>query len=219
VKWIKEQFSPPMVIAMLALFVALGGSAYAIGRNSVGTGQLKNNAVTTKKIRNNAVTAAKISGYERIRVKRVASVTGATFDAARTAARRIVLFRAGPFTIYGKCFRDEANDRNYVATYASTSRNGSIMYSDGDEFEGDPFLDRNTAETDREGHYINFDGATGSEFYGMHSTEISLMAPGGTALEARIPIAVKRGNLPGGNGIYGNGHVCLFSGDMTVFSN
>ena len=51
------------VVAYLALFVALGGSAYAashLGRNSVGTKQLKKNAVTAKKIKKNAVTGAKV---------------------------------------------------------------------------------------------------------------------------------------------------------------
>jgi hypothetical protein len=58
------------VVALLALFVALGGSAYAVSKNSVGTKQLKssavhssdiaNGAVTTKKIKNDAVTGAKV---------------------------------------------------------------------------------------------------------------------------------------------------------------
>jgi len=48
-------------IAYLALFVALGGSAWALEANSVGTRQLKNNAVKTKKIANNAVTAPKLA--------------------------------------------------------------------------------------------------------------------------------------------------------------
>jgi len=56
--------SPAFVISLLALFVALGGSAYAatgLSKNSVGTKQLKNNAVTGPKIKNGAVTAAKIN--------------------------------------------------------------------------------------------------------------------------------------------------------------
>jgi hypothetical protein len=56
--------SPAMAVALAALFVALGGSAYAafsVPKNSVGTLQLKKGAVTTKKIRNGAVTAAKIN--------------------------------------------------------------------------------------------------------------------------------------------------------------
>jgi hypothetical protein len=66
--------SPAMVVAMVALFIALGGAGYAavsIPRNSVGTNQLKNFAVTplkvapgaikTKKLRDNAVTTPKIA--------------------------------------------------------------------------------------------------------------------------------------------------------------
>jgi hypothetical protein len=62
------------VIAYLALFVALGGSAYAatqLPKNSVGTKQLKPNAVTTAKIKNGAVTGTKIASN---------TVTGANVD-------------------------------------------------------------------------------------------------------------------------------------------
>jgi hypothetical protein len=54
--------SPALVISMIALIVALGGTAYAssVANNSVGTKQLKNNAVTTKKIKNGAVTTNKL---------------------------------------------------------------------------------------------------------------------------------------------------------------
>lgn len=58
--------SAAMVVSLLALFVALGGTSYAafaLPRNSVGSKQLKKNAVTTKKIKNGAVTAAKINPY------------------------------------------------------------------------------------------------------------------------------------------------------------
>jgi hypothetical protein len=50
-------------LALLALFVALGGTSYAavnLPVNSVGTKQLKRNAVTAKKIRKDAVTGIKI---------------------------------------------------------------------------------------------------------------------------------------------------------------
>jgi hypothetical protein len=59
------------VVSLVALFVALGGSAYAVSKNSVGTKQLKpkavhtsdiaNGAVTTPKIKNDAVTGAKVN--------------------------------------------------------------------------------------------------------------------------------------------------------------
>lgn len=50
--------SPAMAVALLALIVALSGSAYAVTK--VGTKQIKSNAVTTSKIKNKAVTGAKI---------------------------------------------------------------------------------------------------------------------------------------------------------------
>jgi hypothetical protein len=57
--------SPAMVIALIALFVALGGSSYAainaLPKNSVGAKQLKKNAVTGVKIKKGAVTASKIN--------------------------------------------------------------------------------------------------------------------------------------------------------------
>jgi hypothetical protein len=57
--------SPALVVALVALFVALGGTSYAaisaLPANSVGTKQLKNNAVTGSKLANGAITAAKIS--------------------------------------------------------------------------------------------------------------------------------------------------------------
>jgi hypothetical protein len=57
--------SPAMVVSLIALFVALGGTSYAaitsLPVNSVGSAQLKNNAVTGSKLKAGAVTAAKIS--------------------------------------------------------------------------------------------------------------------------------------------------------------
>jgi hypothetical protein len=56
--------SPPLVISVIALFVALGGTTYAatsLPANSVGTAQLQSNAVTAAKIANGAVVPSKIS--------------------------------------------------------------------------------------------------------------------------------------------------------------
>jgi len=56
------KFMKGNAIAMIALFIALGGTASAatLAVNSVGTKQLKKNAVTTVKIKNKAVTTPKI---------------------------------------------------------------------------------------------------------------------------------------------------------------
>src|SRR3954470_13380658 len=52
----KLRGAPAMVIAVSALFVALGG-AYAIGAGFIGTGDLKNQAVTNKKIKKKTIKA------------------------------------------------------------------------------------------------------------------------------------------------------------------
>jgi hypothetical protein len=51
--------APAMVIAVLALFVALGGG-YAIGAGFIGTGDLKNQAVTNKKIKKKTIKANRV---------------------------------------------------------------------------------------------------------------------------------------------------------------
>jgi hypothetical protein len=51
-----------MVIAVIALVAALSGTAYAaLGKNSVGSRQLKAKAVTTGKLADNAVNSAKVA--------------------------------------------------------------------------------------------------------------------------------------------------------------
>jgi hypothetical protein len=49
--------SPALVIALIALFVALGSGAYAASK--IGTKDLKNEAVTGKKLAKNAVKSSK----------------------------------------------------------------------------------------------------------------------------------------------------------------
>jgi len=61
-----------MIVACLALAVSLGGTSVAavaqLGRNSVGTLQLKDGAVTNPKLRSNAVTSAKVANRSLLRV-------------------------------------------------------------------------------------------------------------------------------------------------------
>jgi hypothetical protein len=56
--------APATVIALIALFVSLGGTAYAatnLPANSVGSKQLKSGAVTTRSLRTHAVTGSKVA--------------------------------------------------------------------------------------------------------------------------------------------------------------
>jgi hypothetical protein len=72
---LRPRLSYANVMATIAVFIALGGSAYAfhLGKNSVGSKQLKKNSVTTAKIKKEAVTGAKV---------RKATLTGTQIDAS-----------------------------------------------------------------------------------------------------------------------------------------
>ena len=91
------------VVAYLALFVALGGSAYAaahLGGRTVGTKQLKAGAVTAAKLKKNAVTKAKIK-TGAVDGSKIAdgSVTGTEIDAASMPFSQIVHKARGSSTV------------------------------------------------------------------------------------------------------------------------
>ena len=73
--------SPALVISLIALFIALGGTSYAainaLPKNSVGSKQLKKNAVTASKIKNGAVTASKINA-SGLKVPKATNAVNAT---------------------------------------------------------------------------------------------------------------------------------------------
>lgn len=68
---IRARVSSAHLMAAMALFLALGGTALAVKKNSVGSKQLKNNAVKTSKIATGAVDGTKIKD---------GSVTGTDID-------------------------------------------------------------------------------------------------------------------------------------------
>ena len=60
--------SPPMLVALLALFVALGGSSYAalrLPKNSVGSRQLKKNSVKSSKVKNGSLLVRDFKSSQR----------------------------------------------------------------------------------------------------------------------------------------------------------
>ena len=58
---VRERLSFANVMSVLALFVALGGSAYALKKNSVASKQLKDNGVKNVDLANDAVTSQKVA--------------------------------------------------------------------------------------------------------------------------------------------------------------
>lgn len=53
----RRHFTYANVMSTIGVFIALGGTSYAVARNSIGTPQLRDNAVTSAKVRNGALTA------------------------------------------------------------------------------------------------------------------------------------------------------------------
>ncbi len=148
--------SPSLVISILALFVALGGSAYAASK--VGTKDIKNKAITAAKIKKNAITTAKIKNEAvtgaKIKEASLGAVPNATNSVNSTNAvnaenaknfgrffasgmkkasigQTVPLLTVGPFTITGKC-ADKGGGLTQATQWISTSQVGSSMYSAGD---------------------------------------------------------------------------------------
>ena len=102
-----------MVVAIVALFAALSGTAYAgAGQELVGIRQLKSKAVTSGKIANNAMTSAKVAQNaltgEDINLCALGTVPSATSAAcagnANTVGGHSAACPSGTTLIRGVCF-------------------------------------------------------------------------------------------------------------------
>jgi len=111
--------SPALVVAVIALVAALSGTAFAaLGKNSVGSRQLKAKSVTGGKIANNAVTGAKVangslSGSD-INIAALGTVpsAGSAANAANadTVGGHSASCPSGTVLIRGICFDAGASD-------------------------------------------------------------------------------------------------------------
>jgi hypothetical protein len=103
---IRARLSYGNVIATLALFVALGGAAYAATKapkNSVGTKSIKNNAVKTKKIADAAVTLPKLGGTVLTDAIKITHVDGPAITVPDSESRQdTVTCPAGSQAIAGE---------------------------------------------------------------------------------------------------------------------
>ncbi len=216
-----------------------------IKNKAVSTAKLKGGAITTGKITNDAVTGAKVDesslstvpnatnsaaaelanvatnaqsldGYRTYKQTRIMATSGLTEAAARSAAPENVMFTAGPITIYSKCFTDTSGPpETFAYVYIKTSVNGVIFDSDDDDFSGDSqFLNTDTVETNREilGTSTTPNSAT---IDADSSYATTAFTPGGLSFEMEPALAVKNGTLAGGNGLYGEGNACIFSGSLS----
>jgi len=109
-----------MIVAIVALIASLGGSAYAagkLGKNSVGSRQLKAQAVKTGKIANNAVNGRKVANGslsgEDINLSALGTVPAASSAAqagnANTVGGHAAACPGGTTLIRGVCFDSSSN--------------------------------------------------------------------------------------------------------------
>ncbi|CAN5476245.1 hypothetical protein BH11ACT8_BH11ACT8_06260 [soil metagenome] len=223
----KHLSSAALIVAILALVTALGGTSYAaklitgkdIKNNSVAGKDIKNNSLTGKDIKNKSLTAADLKKGtldDKLASRRVSASSGPSYEDARSNAKEYVLYKKGPLTVYGKCFTDTSSPDTYASIYIKSSANRSVFDSDQDNADGglvDEFLNTNTLEEDSELLYdsVSTDSAT---FYGNHSTEFSAAAANGTMIMGFLTVGAKNGTLAGGNGAYGPGNSCLLGAQV-----
>jgi hypothetical protein len=164
--------SPAFVLAMIALIVALGGTAYALGRNTVGTKQVKNNSLTGKDIKE----------------KKVGPVDGAVkFNKGANEGSTVVLAKNKRFAVVGNCdegdavtpsgfqqpgtwigIRNRGQDNGYADTTDDDDADFDIgdgvafNYQDGGD-EGEAIL--------RNGHWIAVEGSI--DFQSSDTTQFS----------------------------------------------
>ncbi|MGH2959804.1 MAG: hypothetical protein ACRDKE_09375 [Solirubrobacterales bacterium] len=147
---IRRSLNPAMIVAVLALVLAIGGSAVADGlrKNSVTNRAIKKNAVTGIKVKNSSLTGGDIKNtsltgadIDESTLKRVPSASDANTIGGIPASKLTTddtlikfnvpmnrgpagrtLATAGPFTLTGTCFENGATNFD-VRVEATTSVN------------------------------------------------------------------------------------------------
>jgi hypothetical protein len=220
--WAKRP-SPAMIVAMIALFAALGGSAYAakkigsneIKANAITTGKIKKNAITTSKIKKEAVTGAKIN---ETTLGPVPSATNATNAVNATNWSRYVvipitkasvgqtvqLYTNGPFTFYGRC-GDAGGGETEAHTFVTTTEAGSSMSSYEDSYYQADFNPGTEAQIN---YTVDSSGPESNEYDGNYYQAFTAMSPNGsTRLAGSLASAVNYFGSP-----------CSFWGNVTINS-
>jgi hypothetical protein len=201
--------SPALIISMLALFVAIGGSAYAakkigtkeIKKNAITTAKIKKNAVTTAKIKNNAVNGAKVNESTlgpvpsaTDAVNATNAVNAANFARFHTSGLKkaspgetVTLLTVGPFTIIGKCA--DLGAEKVARSYITTSQAGSNLYGYASDYQEGNFNPGIEAELSDEAQgastYVEW-----SSNFGQYSGFRAASADGATILEGESVNAV-----------------------------
>jgi hypothetical protein len=226
-----------MIVAVCALVLAMTGAAVALpGDGKVKADDIKRNAVRSKHVKGQSlkggdlrdetivsrqvgddalapsdVSSLAIADDSLIRVNAFGALTE---SAARGAAPEIKLYEEGDLTVYAKCFRDGTEGDVLGEIYVRAKDGGALIAGD-DGLPGTPgssLLGPGTAEQDRQLDVQQVEETGQAAF---DTSEGAVAAADGTFFSVLSVIGVKQGSLPGGNGAFGEGNVCLFGATTT----
>jgi len=139
-----------MVVAMIALVVAIGGTA--IAATKIGTKQLKNNAVTAKKIKKNAVTASKIKAKAVATGKLAASsvatgkIAASAVTGSKIAASAVTGSKIADGTVTGSKIADGTVTGGKIADGAVTGTKIATNAVDGSKVADDSIDSAKTSD-------------------------------------------------------------------------
>jgi hypothetical protein len=158
-----------------------------------------------------AATANALAGFKKAgKLVRAGATEGADVAAARAAAPEQPLGSSGPFTVYGKCLRDNSVPEVIAEVYARTSESGALLDGQDDLLDGSPaFLNTDTPEEERQID-TQSEAADASSVIEFDDDISTLVSAGLDTVEVHALLAAKRGTLAAGNGPFGDGDSCLF---------
>jgi len=116
----RRRFEPSLVVSVLAVVIAMSGTAYAVGKGEIKSRHLSAGAVTTSKIAPNAVIGAKVKrhslrladlgGHETGRTSTVETAINVPADECR--AENLTLYNPAPPRVVGSLVVGYLTDAN-----------------------------------------------------------------------------------------------------------
>lgn len=175
-----------------------------IQNNAIGRAKIQNGAVNGEKVADGSLSIAKLGDVTVTPLARAAATPGANKEVARGAAPALPLYSNGPLALYGKCYRDVVGSQTTAGVFVASSLPNTV--ASGSE-SPTPLVGPATAEANRVLAEI-----TTAEDAAKGGTEpVQATASNGVAISGLVTAYAKQGNLPGGNGPFGDGDACLFT--------
>ncbi len=162
-----------MVVAMIALGVALSGTAVAAAELAGGDSLIAKNSLSGNRLRNHTISAKQVN-LKKLGVVPASEVR--TFDVKLQFGQTKTLFKAGTLTFSAKCVKNGTNPagapgQDFAEVLVATSKNGGILTSgDGNALNGtspSDSLETNTPEAKRAIAWET--SASGSAFGGIEN--------------------------------------------------